>query len=611
MQIEDAILERKRQLTEMYQDENYGTSPFEVAKNDILRKLDEIGYVSSPSILQPMLYDGLISDRDRIIPTLPQTYQVALEEFTSKRPNKFDITSELENDCRNVLKGGWLGDEVINSFIKMRESERVGVMSSYFYTKLISKPNAIDYNNCKRWATKAAMFKHEVVLIPINIRNVHWVIAVVDNVENTVVVYDSLGGYTDNICSNLIQFIQMYSDEFELCKPKYTELYVEDNPKQRNGSDCGAFTCKIADCISLDVGFDFSQSDMKFVRQHIVAEILMQKNGKPQDKEWSVFASLLSINSSNVVNIHSFATGNKSLPSSLYNIDVINDSHAEVLCKRGFQIFLMDELLHPTFLQWNKYLNQYEWNNKHQLILYISQPPCGDCCISNNKTDSGAKRIINNSINNTVALWEEDDIESSLGSTRIKPGKGEKSLSMSCSDKIVKWGVLGLQGGYLSNYISPITIQTILIEEPNDIKAIHRGLHDRILNFSSHFLSNNIDLKIKPPHCYSIPSISLITHYSNDLPASGSAINYIMNNKEEVTIGTRGIKFGAPKKIVEAHRSRLCRRKMIDKYLKVIEQRKQEEETTEPHKTKQQKYLNNKQMMYDTIKGGWTKKPQF
>ena len=61
---------------------------------------------------------------------------------------------------------------------------------------------------------------------------------------------------------------------------------------------------------------------------------------------------------------------------------------------------------------------------------------------------------------------------------RTKPGRGERTLSMSCSDKIMKWCTLGLQGGLLSNVLEkPIYLESIVVgSSPFNKKAMLRGI---------------------------------------------------------------------------------------------------------------------------------------
>lgn len=54
-----------------------------------------------------------------------------------------------------------------------------------------------------------------------------------------------------------------------------------------------------------------------------------------------------------------------------------------------------------------------------------------------------------------------------FGVLRTKPGRADSppTLSMSCSDKIARWNVLGIQGALASQFLSPTYIDCVLIAD--------------------------------------------------------------------------------------------------------------------------------------------------
>lgn len=71
-----------------------------------------------------------------------------------------------------------------------------------------------------------------------------------------------------------------------------------------------------------------------------------------------------------------------------------------------------------------------------------------------------------------------------VGLFRVKPGRGDRTCSMSCSDKLARWNILGCQGALLMHFLEePIYLSAVVIGKcPYSQEAMQRALTGRCQN---------------------------------------------------------------------------------------------------------------------------------
>jgi hypothetical protein len=125
------------------------------------------------------------------------------------------------------------------------------------------------------------VFDTDKIIIPVNLNNAHWVVAVVNNGKKRIEIFDSLGGGNMSLKKNLLQWLQeehmtrrgsTLPSEWTVWSPPADSSF----PRQRNGYDCGVFTCMYAWASMIDSEIDFSQADMPLFRRWMAHAITEQ-----------------------------------------------------------------------------------------------------------------------------------------------------------------------------------------------------------------------------------------------------------------------------------------------------------------------------------------------
>ena len=113
-----------------------------------------------------------------------------------------------------------------------------------------------------------------------------------------------------------------------------------------------------------------------------------------------------------------------------------------------------------------------------QLAFHASQPPLPSLDPSKPSLPSNPGLQPGSSSCHIPQAHEVEQGPQQLGALRRKPGRGDPTLSMSCSDKIARWCCLGLQGALLSSLLAePLYLSSLVVAQPRGpVGDVGRGL---------------------------------------------------------------------------------------------------------------------------------------
>lgn len=187
----------------------------------------------------------------------------------------------------------------------------------------------------------------------------------------------------------------------------------------------------------------------------------------------------------NRLTVVSIGTGSKFLYEKHLNSNgnAVHDTHAEVVARRGFIRYIYNQT--RQYIATNPSNSIFEEtdcaNGKFRLKsgikfhLYVSTAPCGDARVHSHV----------NGKNSAHSIIPEGQLRTKgQGALTIKKDATSlediHNVNMSCSAKLLRWNMLGVQGALLSELIEPIYFTSMIFGEKFEAVHMKRALYGRI-----------------------------------------------------------------------------------------------------------------------------------
>ncbi|XP_058165741.1 double-stranded RNA-specific adenosine deaminase isoform X1 [Dasypus novemcinctus] len=259
----------------------------------------------------------------------------------------------------------------------------------------------------------------------------------------------------------------------------------------------------------------------------------------------------------------SLGTGNRCVKGDSLSLkgETVNDCHAEIISRRGFIRFLYSELMKynpqtakDSIFEPAKGGEKLQVKKTVSFHLYISTAPCGDGALfdkscsdrAEESTDSRHYPVFENpkqgklrtKVENgegTIPV-ESSDIVPTWDGIRL----GERLRTMSCSDKILRWNVLGLQGALLTHFLQPVYLKSVTLGYLFSQGHLTRAICCRVTRDGSAFEDG-----LQHPFIVNHPKVGRVSVYDSKRQSGKTketSVNWCLADGYDLEIldGTRG-----------------------------------------------------------------------
>jgi sentrin-specific protease 1 len=196
---------------------------------------------------------------------------------------------------------------ISNSTSSAPNRPRTYVFNTYFYTRLVA--SGYDFPGVARWTRRAGVdvAEKELIIVPVNLGNNHWVLAGIDVSRQTFLYLDSMHGrdivgvvaslkrwFYDEVhekhgvaaanalgvdawtvlCNQYVPYrLTKSCAAVESSSPSLRPIVPCRIPVQRDSGSCGVFTAMIADCLEMGIKVFFKHQNIRLIRSRMALNL--------------------------------------------------------------------------------------------------------------------------------------------------------------------------------------------------------------------------------------------------------------------------------------------------------------------------------------------------